>query len=55
VIAVPTELKGRRFTRVSDWSRVSFEVGNLDGPQSPVWDEAENRLHAQKALALIVP
>ena len=22
----------------------------LDGPQSAVWDEAENRLHAQKAL-----
>ncbi|MEJ7756105.1 MAG: hypothetical protein WKF83_07000 [Nocardioidaceae bacterium] len=22
----------------------------LDGPQSVAWDEAENRLHAQKAL-----
>jgi ornithine carbamoyltransferase len=22
----------------------------LDGPRSVVWDEAENRLHAQKAL-----
>jgi ornithine carbamoyltransferase len=22
----------------------------LDGPHSAVWDEAENRLHAQKAL-----
>ena len=22
----------------------------LDGPQAVVWDEAENRLHAQKAL-----
>jgi ornithine carbamoyltransferase len=22
----------------------------MDGPQSVVWDEAENRLHAQKAL-----
>ena len=27
---------------------VSAEI--LDGPQSVVWDEAENRLHAQKAL-----
>ncbi len=24
----------------------------LDGPQSVVWDEAENRLHAQKALMI---
>jgi ornithine carbamoyltransferase len=22
----------------------------IDGPQSAVWDQAENRLHAQKAL-----
>jgi ornithine carbamoyltransferase len=29
-------------------SEVSAEV--LDGPQSVVWDEAENRLHAQKSL-----
>jgi ornithine carbamoyltransferase len=29
-------------------SEVSAEV--IDGPQSAVWDEAENRLHAQKAI-----
>ena len=34
---------------------VTTEV--LEGPQSVVWDEAENRLHAQKALLewLLVP
>jgi ornithine carbamoyltransferase len=29
-------------------SEISAEV--LDGPQSVVWDEAENRRHAQKAI-----
>jgi ornithine carbamoyltransferase len=29
-------------------SEVAAEV--IDGPQSAVWDEAENRLHAQKAI-----
>ena len=29
---------------------LEIEAGVIDGPQSVVWDEAENRLHAQKAL-----
>lgn len=28
------------------------DAGVLDGPQSAVWDQAENRLHAQKAILL---
>ena len=26
----------------------------IDGPQSRVWDEAENRLHVQKALMAVL-
>ena len=33
-------------------SEITDEV--LDGPQSAVWDQAENRLHAQKALLLLI-
>ena len=29
-------------------AQITAEV--MDGPHSAVWDEAENRLHAQKAL-----
>jgi len=31
---------------------VSAEV--IDGPQSRVWDEAENRLHIQKAVMAVL-
>jgi ornithine carbamoyltransferase len=26
----------------------------IDGPQSRVWDEAENRLHIQKAIMAVL-
>jgi ornithine carbamoyltransferase len=29
---------------------LEITAGVLDGPQSVVWDQAENRRHAQKAL-----
>jgi len=31
-----------------------ISAGVMDGPQSVVWDEAENRLHAQKALLMFL-
>ena len=29
-------------------------AGVIDGPQSRVWDEAENRLHVQKAMMAVL-
>jgi len=29
-------------------------AGVIDGPQSRVWDEAENRLHIQKAIMAVL-
>jgi ornithine carbamoyltransferase len=29
-------------------------AGVIDGPQSRVWDEAENRLHLQKAVMAVL-
>lgn len=32
------------------WRDMEVTASVIDGPQSAVWDEAENRLHAQKAI-----
>ena len=32
------------------WRDMEVSADVIDGPQSAVWDEAENRLHAQKAI-----
>ncbi len=32
------------------WREMEVTASVIDGPQSAVWDEAENRLHAQKAI-----
>ena len=31
---------------------VEVTASVIDGPQSVVWDEAENRLHAQKGILM---
>jgi ornithine carbamoyltransferase len=33
---------------------MEVSAGVLDGPRSAVWDQAENRLHTQKALLLFL-
>ena len=38
----------RRMVRAFDGRPIDADV--LDGPQSVIWDEAENRRHAQKAI-----
>ena len=38
----------KHFLRAHRGEEISADV--LDGPNSVVWEQAENRLHAQKAL-----
>ena len=37
-----------------DESAVEIAASVLDGPHSVVWDEAENRLHVQKAIMAVL-
>ena len=39
----------KHFLRDDDLTAAE-QTGVLDGPNSAVWEQAENRLHAQKAL-----